>query len=173
MLQHCDAVLMLDNDSQLKQAAAKHMKSALSSPGAVGGGGSVAAGSVGVTLSDANKALFPSFTTEVLSSYVLQAATPPIVDLLCDSLAMPLKEVTALLMHRRAYHCFVIITIINIIIIIITIINAIIIIIIIINIITINNNIFFPQVNVFSVRGLAQTLRCGHLNPLLASQVPH
>jgi hypothetical protein len=52
MLQHCDAVLMLDNDSLLKQAAAKQLKSAASSPGAISGG---VGSSFGVTLSDANK----------------------------------------------------------------------------------------------------------------------
>jgi hypothetical protein len=49
MLQHCDVVLMLDNDTLLKQAAAKQLKSASSSPGA-------AAAGVGMSLSDANKA---------------------------------------------------------------------------------------------------------------------
>ncbi len=53
MLQHCDVVLMLDNDSLLKQAAARQLKSASASPGAAGG----AAAGVGMTLSDANKAL--------------------------------------------------------------------------------------------------------------------
>jgi hypothetical protein len=46
MLQHCDVVLLLDNDSLLKQAAAKQVKSGLSAG---------SAGGVGVTLSDANK----------------------------------------------------------------------------------------------------------------------
>lgn len=54
MLQHCDAVLLLDNDSLLKQAATKQLKPA---PGAVGGGGGGAAACVSMTLSDANKVL--------------------------------------------------------------------------------------------------------------------
>ena len=68
MLQHCDVVLMLDNDSLLKQAAAKQLKSAASSPGAAAGGGSGTAGSVGMTLSDANKVLsliFPLKTVPI------------------------------------------------------------------------------------------------------------
>ena len=52
MLQHCDVVLMLDNDSLLKQAAARQLKSAASPPGAMSG---AVGGGVGVTLSDANK----------------------------------------------------------------------------------------------------------------------
>ena len=52
MLQHCDAVLLLDNDSLFKQAAAKPLKP---SPGTAGGGGGGAAACVSMTLSDANK----------------------------------------------------------------------------------------------------------------------
>ena len=86
MLQHCDAVIMLDNDSLLKQAAAKQAKAAASSPGAVGGGGGGSSSSVGVSLSDANK-----------------AAAPPIVDLFCDVLSMPVKEVCVFSVHGLAH----------------------------------------------------------------------
>jgi hypothetical protein len=52
ILQHCDVALLLDNDSLLKQATARNLKSATALPGAAG---CAAAGGVGVTLSDANK----------------------------------------------------------------------------------------------------------------------